>query len=140
MSRPLRRLALPRLARYRLAPATDDFRSRTRERGSWQPGLGDLEGEGAVEEEQAVEGAEAEAPPVWEHPASAGPACHEELYGSPSKGKWRVRFWDGGGGPLSPAQRATAPPSVSEMVASGLPKEEIYQAIREAYDAKTDER
>mmetsp|Transcript_50587 Transcript_50587/g.151277 ORF Transcript_50587/g.151277 Transcript_50587/m.151277 type:complete len:143 (-) Transcript_50587:93-521(-) len=138
MSRPLRRLALPRMARFRLPPAKDDLRHRAPERGSWEPGLGDLEGEGALEavEADAGGGADVETPPVWEHFESAGPACHEEVYGSPSKGKWRVRFWDHGGGPLSPARRATAPVSVTELAASGLPKEEIYRAIREAYDVK----
>mmetsp|Transcript_86087 Transcript_86087/g.240898 ORF Transcript_86087/g.240898 Transcript_86087/m.240898 type:complete len:176 (+) Transcript_86087:82-609(+) len=151
--RPLARLPLlawPRRqqlgARFRLAPEKDDLGRRGPNRGRWAPGLGDLEGDGVDESVLETSGAsggdpapswgEAEpedVPPVWA-PVGQGTACYEETYGTPSKTKWRTHFHGRGGTLHTPATRATAPASVAELVASGQPKEEIYRAIREAYD------
>mmetsp|Transcript_50240 Transcript_50240/g.144524 ORF Transcript_50240/g.144524 Transcript_50240/m.144524 type:complete len:186 (-) Transcript_50240:52-609(-) len=142
-------------ARFRLAPVKDDLRSRAPERGGWVPGLGDLEGEG-TDAARSEEGASAEldaagllraaagpaeadpsddleVPPVWASTVF-GVAAHQECYGTPSKGKWKVRFHERDGNPHTPARRATIPTSMAALVASGQPKEEIYRAIREAYD------
>mmetsp|Transcript_37962 Transcript_37962/g.80720 ORF Transcript_37962/g.80720 Transcript_37962/m.80720 type:complete len:155 (-) Transcript_37962:36-500(-) len=148
MSRLAARLVLPRSVRagggrFRLAPPRDDLRhcpAALLERGGWQPGLGDLDGEGAASSEGSGAPGEEEAeeeplPPIWAEAVPGGPGCHEEVYGTISKGKFRARYLDGAGTrSADPAsQRAFAPASVAELVASGQPKEEIYRAIREAY-------
>ena len=121
------------------------MRHSVREPGIWEPGLGDLDGNGAVvqdedafdtaafaevETETGLDGFE-----PWEtFPGDTG--CYEEVYGSPSRNKWKAKWWNPAAGTPQHAQsrRAMAPASIAELVASGQPKEEIYRAIREAYD------
>merc|ERR1712216_302293 len=60
-----------------------------------------------------------------------GPACHEEFYGTMSRGKWRAKFWDKGTQvPHRVSARVLRP---STLLAGGQPKEDIYSAIRKAY-------
>eukprot|EP00928_Gymnodinium_smaydae_P031819 TRINITY_DN23230_c0_g1_i1.p2 TRINITY_DN23230_c0_g1~~TRINITY_DN23230_c0_g1_i1.p2 ORF type:complete len:170 (+),score=47.92 TRINITY_DN23230_c0_g1_i1:65-574(+) len=159
MARPLARL--PRMARFRLAPARDDLRDRVaRDRLVWQPEVTEMDrvadeaddevyaelGAGdartlraAALAAQEAAAAEAEAAAASSGSGSyarvgASAAPYEEAYGRMARNKWRSRFWDRGGTGLSPTQVATVPLSAAALVASGQSKDEIYRAIREAYD------
>merc|ERR1712032_840844 len=136
MSRAAARF-VPSLQRYRLAAPKDDLRSIAPVRNAWQPGAGDLEGEGAAEPDEVTEeqsGSTALSGGGWIPFAGAGEACHEEHYGHVSKAKWRVRLRASVGDTLTSTERRATlpPPTLAELVASGLPKEDIYRAIREA--------
>ncbi|CAE6916039.1 unnamed protein product [Symbiodinium natans] len=65
----------------------------------------------------------------------AGPSYYDEFYGRMSGNKWRAKWWNPASGlPQQPERRATIQADIAQLVASGQPKEEIYRAIRQAYD------
>eukprot|EP00401_Gymnodinium_catenatum_P056215 CAMPEP_0117589694 /NCGR_PEP_ID=MMETSP0784-20121206/70555_1 /TAXON_ID=39447 /ORGANISM="" /LENGTH=178 /DNA_ID=CAMNT_0005391205 /DNA_START=83 /DNA_END=617 /DNA_ORIENTATION=+ len=159
MSRVLARLPRASSARFRLAPLRDDVRHRAKERAVWQPELRDVV-EAYIEEDDesggqqgeqlsaqaagiALPNADATIEPIAERTGDKSgfrpgggsrPARHYEAFGWVSKGKWRSKFWDGGGHPHGPPLQANLPSAVSDLLETYHSKEEMYKAIREAYD------
>merc|ERR1712228_1130821 len=104
--------------------ARDDLRQQASERGTWQHGIGDLEGEGIATDQTRAD-AELEPSRTASGPSSAH-ECYEEIYGTPSKAKWRLRFLPLG--KLSAGERkAKVSTSITALAQSGQPKEDIYR-------------
>ncbi|CAE7947269.1 unnamed protein product [Symbiodinium sp. KB8] len=71
----------------------------------------------------------------WSWVPETGPSYYDEFYGQMSNNKWRAKWWNPAAGlPQQPGRRATIQADIAQLVASGQPKEEVYRAIREAYD------
>ncbi|CAJ1423361.1 unnamed protein product [Effrenium voratum] len=120
--------------RYRLAPRQDDLRFAQRRPGSWDHSVveEDLDLEDSVPEDTLTR--------EWTWAPGAGPVADEEFYGYVSSSKWKAKWWNPAAGlPQQPERRATVNAMIAELVASGQPKEEIYRAIREAYDVQEED-
>ncbi|CAL1135449.1 unnamed protein product [Cladocopium goreaui] len=141
MSRSLLRLPLQGAkasmgvgTRYRLAPRQDDLRFATKQPGSWDASV--LEDEDVDVEVTGHSQADAvSSRDPWTWVPEPGPAHYEEFYGLVGAQKWKAKWWNPSTGvPQQPQRQAMVQAQIAELVASGQPKEEIYRAIREAYD------
>eukprot|EP00439_Symbiodinium_sp_Y106_P085539 s106_g28.t3 len=125
------------LPRYRLAPRQDDLRHATRRPGSWDAAMCDEENIDGDEGENLFpdDSASLATRDPWSWVPEAGPSYYDEFYGQMSNNKWRAKWWNPAAGlPQQPGRRATIQADIAQLVASGQPKEEVYRAIREAYD------
>ncbi|CAE7218673.1 unnamed protein product [Symbiodinium necroappetens] len=124
------------LPRYRLAPRQDDLRHATRRPGSWDAAICDEENIDHDDENLFPDDSASLATrDPWSWVPQAGPSYYDEFYGQMSNNKWRAKWWNPAAGlPQQPGRRATIQADIAQLVASGQPKEEVYRAIREAYD------
>ena len=144
MSRSLLRLPVLKGAskagvgsRYRLAPRQDDLRCAEKRPGTWDDSvladeLDDLE-DASTASTTASPAVSSRDPWTWA--PEAGPAHYEEFYGVVGAQKWKDKWWNPADGfPQQPHRQAMVQAQIAKLVASGQPKEEIYRAIREAYN------
>ncbi|CAE7727246.1 unnamed protein product [Symbiodinium sp. CCMP2456] len=108
----------------------------TRHEGSWDAAICDEEHvDGDDENLFPDDSASLATRDPWSWVPEAGPSYYDEFYGQMSNNKWRAKWWNPAAGlPQQPGRRATIQEDIAQLVASGQPKEEVYRAIREAYD------
>lgn len=134
-----RLLPLPQVAKYRLTLPKDDLRCVVPERGGWQAGVGDLEGEGDAinNEEDVLRPDEMDLGSQWALSGGAAGSsgarisCYDELHDTSTRDRRAERFINSLN---QPERRASIQVSMAKLMAENQPKEEIYRVIREAYD------
>ncbi|CAK9102195.1 unnamed protein product [Durusdinium trenchii] len=147
MSRSLLRLPVIRSSkaglgmgsRYRLAPRQDDLRFVEKRPGAWDSSVVEDEDDDLTDS-TASEAEVQSSRDSWTWAPEPGPGQYEEFYGPIGANKWKAKWWNPSAGlPQQNHRRATIQAEIAELVASGQPKEEIYRAIREAYNVTNEE-